>query len=110
MPDEANVNEKKEPVQGEAKPAEDAPRPAPEAPKPAPEVPKSTPEAVNAAVPPKVAEAAKEPAAKKERPANCEACNKPIKVKWYYRNGRYYCTKQCFKAEQKKKKVATPAS
>ena len=103
MPDEGNVNEKKEPVQGEAKPAEDDSKPCPDASKPAPE-------AVKAEVPPKVAETAKEPAAKKERPSNCEACNKPIKVKWYYRNGRYYCTKQCFKAEQKKKKPAAPAA
>jgi hypothetical protein len=33
-----------------------------------------------------------------EKQTNCLACNKLIKkVKLYYRNGKYYCTKQCWK-------------
>ncbi|MFA5060471.1 MAG: hypothetical protein WC676_07590 [Candidatus Omnitrophota bacterium] len=29
---------------------------------------------------------------------NCTGCNKPMKkVKRYYRNGKYYCNKRCFK-------------
>ena len=35
---------------------------------------------------------------KKEKPSNCAGCNKSIKKKrWYYRNGKYYCTKRCWK-------------
>ncbi|MBI4708158.1 MAG: hypothetical protein HY761_09605 [Candidatus Omnitrophica bacterium] len=34
---------------------------------------------------------------------NCANCNKSLKrVKWYYRNGKYYCNKKCWKAFQKK--------
>lgn len=38
---------------------------------------------------------------------NCAGCNKPLrKAKRYYRNGKYYCTKRCWKkaatAEPKK--------
>lgn len=30
--------------------------------------------------------------------SNCVKCNKPIKKKMgYYRNGKYYCNKRCFK-------------
>ncbi len=51
--------------------------------------------------PPVAAKAA--PAPKKEKPANCAACNKSIKRKrWYYRNGKYYCTKRCWKTSAKK--------
>ena len=29
---------------------------------------------------------------------NCLACNKPLmKLKKYYRNGKYYCNKKCWK-------------
>ena len=29
---------------------------------------------------------------------NCVSCNKPLrKVKRYYRNGKYYCNKKCWK-------------
>jgi len=36
---------------------------------------------------------------KKEKFGNCGGCAKPIKkIKRYYRNGKYYCTKKCFKA------------
>jgi formylmethanofuran dehydrogenase subunit E len=41
---------------------------------------------------------------------NCAGCSKPLKKKKkYYRNGKYYCNKNCFKnqgkpkAEEKKK-------
>ncbi|MBI5143530.1 MAG: hypothetical protein HZA30_00480 [Candidatus Omnitrophica bacterium] len=37
-------------------------------------------------------------APKKEKPSNCAGCSKSIKKKrWYYRNGKYYCTKRCWK-------------
>ena len=40
---------------------------------------------------------------KKEKPANCAACNKSIKKKrYYYRNGKHYCTKRCWKTTVKK--------
>lgn len=38
----------------------------------------------------------KQPA--QEKQTNCPACNKPIKKKKkYYRNGKYYCSKKCYK-------------
>ena len=50
------------------------------------------------------APAAAAPAApEKVKPANCASCNKSIKGKrWYYRNGKFYCTKRCWKTAQKK--------
>lgn len=66
------------------------------------EQPKKEPEAqvaVQDAVKPAKAEpAAKEEAKKKkERPANCAVCNKAFKHKhWYYKNGKYFCTKRCW--------------
>ena len=33
-----------------------------------------------------------------EGPVNCPACGKPIKkIKRYYRNGKYYCNKKCWR-------------
>ena len=33
----------------------------------------------------------------------CASCSKPLKrVKRYYRNGQYYCNKNCWRASQKK--------
>ena len=56
------------------------------------------------------AEAAKEEAraAPVEKQTNCLACNKPMKrIKRYYRNGKYYCTKKCWlKALKPKDKEA----
>lgn len=44
---------------------------------------------------------------KKEKPANCAVCNKSIKKKrYYYRNGKYYCTKRCWKTTIKKEEKA----
>ena len=38
---------------------------------------------------------------------NCAACNKPMnKAKRYYRNGTYFCNKNCFKLKLKKDKAA----
>lgn len=32
-----------------------------------------------------------------EKQTNCLGCNKPLKkVRIYYRNGKYYCTKKCW--------------
>ena len=44
---------------------------------------------------PKTAETA-QPAAE-EKQTNCLSCNKPLKrIKRYYRNGKFYCTKKCW--------------
>ena len=44
---------------------------------------------------------------KRERPKNCSKCNKPIKRKtWYFRNGKYFCGKGCWKLSQKKAEAA----
>ncbi|MFH0738700.1 MAG: hypothetical protein V2A59_02435 [Candidatus Omnitrophota bacterium] len=33
-----------------------------------------------------------------EKQTNCPACNKPLKkVRIYYRNGKHYCTKRCWR-------------
>lgn len=40
-----------------------------------------------------------------EKQTNCLNCNKPIKkLKRYYRNGKFYCTKRCWKNYLKKAK------
>lgn len=47
----------------------------------------------------------KAPAPKEEKQTNCLNCNKPIKkLKRYYRNGKFYCSKVCWKAFIKKPK------
>jgi len=50
------------------------------------------------------------PAAPVEEQTNCLACNKPIrKVRRYYRDGKYYCTKECWRkfiAKSKEEKKA----
>ncbi len=50
---------------------------------------------------PKVAEPEK-PA----KPAECVACNKSIKNLWYYREGKYFCSKGCWKKSKKSEKEA----
>ncbi len=36
-------------------------------------------------------------AKQEEKQTNCLACNKPLrKVRIYYRNGKFYCTKRCW--------------
>jgi hypothetical protein len=83
---------------------------------PAKETPPSAqPSAPQPAAPaPEKPKEGKKPAeVKKEKPANCAACNKSIKKKrWYYRNGKHYCTKRCWqttlKKEEKPKEGETP--
>lgn len=54
---------------------------------------------VNEAAAPKQQET--KPAAEKQ--ANCLNCNKPIKkLKKYYRDGKFYCSKKCWKEFKKK--------
>lgn len=41
-----------------------------------------------------------------EKQTNCLACNKLLKkIKRYYRNGKYYCTKRCWKDYLKKEEA-----
>lgn len=48
-------------------------------------------------------QAAEKPVAEKQ--TNCLQCNKPIKkIRRYYRDGKYYCTKKCWKDFIKKAK------
>lgn len=50
------------------------------------------------------AEAAKQEAPQAEKQTNCPACNKPIKkLKRYYRNGKFYCSKKCWIKAKKPK-------
>jgi len=96
MSEEKKEEQKKE----EKKPEEKAPqaeKKQPEEKKPAAE---KKPEAPPAAAAP--------PPEKPKRPMECISCNKGIKEKWYYREGKYYCTKSCWK-KTKKKEAAKPA-
>lgn len=78
------------------------------------EQPKKEPEAVAAAPeavkPAEVKSSAKkEVKKKKERPTNCAVCNKSFKHKhWYYKNGKYFCTKRCW--EKLKTELKTKAA
>lgn len=68
-----------------------------EAPKPA-EAPQA--QAAAAAAPAKEEKATP---VKAEKPENCAACKKSIRKKrWYYRDGKYYCTKRCWSTATKK--------
>jgi len=43
---------------------------------------------------------------KAEKQTNCLACNKPIKkLKLYYRNGKFYCNKKCWRTFMDKSKA-----
>lgn len=81
--------------------------PAPETPKA--EAPVPAP-AANAEAAPAAETKAKEAAAPtKVTPTNCVQCNKSIKkIRWYYRDGKYYCTKRCW-ITAAKKAAAKPA-
>lgn len=40
-----------------------------------------------------------------EKQTNCLSCNKPIKkIRQYYREGKYYCTKRCWVTYRKQQK------
>lgn len=42
---------------------------------------------------------------KTEKQTNCLSCNKPIKrIKRYYRDQKYYCSKKCWRAYKTKPK------
>ncbi|MFA5095821.1 MAG: hypothetical protein WC478_00570 [Candidatus Omnitrophota bacterium] len=44
---------------------------------------------------------------KEEKQTNCLSCNKPIKkIRRYYRDGKYYCTKRCWYSFIEKSKTA----
>ena len=46
----------------------------------------------------------------KVKPTNCAKCNKPLRKKiWYYRNGKHYCNKTCWRSSAKNTATATPA-
>ena len=41
--------------------------------------------------------------AKLARPKECVICSKNIQKLWYYRNGKFYCGKGCWKKSKKEK-------
>jgi hypothetical protein len=46
-----------------------------------------------------------------ETTKNCPACKKPVKrVRWYYRNGKYFCTQNCWRAFRATAKSEPPAA
>lgn len=51
------------------------------------------------------------PVGKAARPTNCVVCNKSVKkTRWYYRDGKFYCTKTCWSAASKKAKQEAAAA
>lgn len=43
---------------------------------------------------------------KKEKRKPCVQCAKSlVRIKWYYRNGNYFCSKHCFREFLKKQKT-----
>jgi hypothetical protein len=49
--------------------------------------------------------AAQEAKPQTEKQTNCLSCNKPIrKIKKYYRDGKFYCNKACWRAYLTKQK------
>jgi hypothetical protein len=50
--------------------------------------------------------AAPPPPEKTERPKECVSCGKDIQKRWYYREGKYYCGKGCWKKAKKEAKAA----
>jgi hypothetical protein len=101
--EEKGVPVKPEPkAEAPVKAAPEAKAEAPAAPQPA----AAEPQAAPAAVPVKEEKKAEAPA--KVKPENCAGCKKSIKKKrWYYRNGKFYCTKRCWMTANKKE--AKPA-
>ncbi len=46
-----------------------------------------------------------------EKQTNCLSCNKPLKkVRKYYRNGKFFCTKKCWLKSLKKKEAPEDGS
>jgi len=85
------------------------PAAAPATPAAAPATPAAAPQAAAAGP------AAEKPRGKAARPSNCAECKKSVKkTRWYYRNGKFYCTKTCWQAAMKKqeapKEGAAPAA
>ncbi|MFH1594160.1 MAG: hypothetical protein ABID09_05650 [Candidatus Omnitrophota bacterium] len=37
------------------------------------------------------------PVSKADRPRECGVCNKSIKKQWFYRDGKFFCGKRCWK-------------
>ena len=109
------AEEKKEELKGTPK-AEATKPEAPKAETPKAETPKAEAPKVEApkAEAPKAdtpkAEEKKAEEKKKEKPVNCAVCNKSIKKKrYYYRNGKFFCTKRCWKTTIKKEEKAAGA-
>jgi hypothetical protein len=51
-------------------------------------------------------ETPKQAAPQAEKQTNCLGCGKPIKkLKLYYRNGKFYCTKKCWRKAIKEKEA-----
>ncbi len=63
---------------------------------------KAPEEAIDKKAEPKEAPAPKKP----ERPKECSSCGKDIQKRWYYREGKYYCGKGCWKKAKKEAQAA----
>ncbi len=58
----------------------------------------------------KVKADAQEAQPKVEKQTNCLSCNKPLKkLKRYYRDGKFYCGKKCWRIFLKKASKEKPA-
>lgn len=55
-------------------------------------------------MPPEAVKTEAKPAAVVEKQTNCPGCGKPLKrIKIYYRNGKFYCDKKCWRKSVKEK-------
>ncbi len=76
---------------------------APQAKDTTPEAPPASPQTPPKEAPVPAAPLAKKEEPKKEKPSKCANCSKAIRRKqYYYRNGKHYCTKRCWKSTLKK--------
>jgi hypothetical protein len=100
--------QKKEEVKPEPQAAAPAVPATPAAAPATPDAPAAAP-ATSAAAATPAAEKPKEvakPRGKAARPSNCASCNKSVKkTRWYYRDGKFYCTKTCWQAAVKKQEA-----
>jgi len=103
MTEEKKENKSAETPKAEAQ--KEAPKTeAPKVEAPKAEAPKT--EAPKAEAAAKPAEEKKAEEKKIEKAVNCAVCNKSIKKKrYYYRNGKFYCTKRCWKTTVKKEET-----
>ncbi len=107
--------DQKDPQQNEQNAPATPPQPAPEQTSQETQAQEKQPDQAQPAVPEKNAKQPEKYTQKPlfmGKPTECAKCGKPVKRRlWYYRAGKYYCTKRCWqeKAKEKAAEAAKPA-